>query len=108
MHGVETWPILDSLSSGCRAYGFGFTGNSRDNRIWQNNKNSYKHENGAAVPAWWKETKSEESCLGKIPHQIRGFLGQYHTILPTTQAFPQCTACSEKVRAKITRSKKQL
>jgi len=59
-----------------------------------------QHENGAAVPAWLKESESEESCLGRIPHQIRGFLGQYHTILPTTQAFPQCTACSEKVLEK--------
>nr|BAX30162.1 ubiquitin-activating enzyme E1 [Polyandrocarpa misakiensis] len=39
----------------------------------------------------------DEFPLGKIPHQIRGFLSHYQTLLPTTYSFSKCTACSELV-----------
>lgn len=35
--------------------------------------------------------------LGVIPHQIRGFLSHYQTLLPTTYSFSKCTACSSAV-----------
>lgn len=38
------------------------------------------------------------SCLGIVPHTIRGFLGRYSTVLPTGEAFSQCVACSPTVR----------
>ena len=44
-----------------------------------------------------EEEDGTESCLGKVPHQIRGFLSQFHQVLPTTAAFKFCTACSATV-----------
>ncbi|UJR31382.1 hypothetical protein I4U23_018876 [Adineta vaga] len=38
------------------------------------------------------------SCLGIVPHTIRGFLSRYSTVLPTGEAFSQCVACSSIVR----------
>jgi ubiquitin-like modifier-activating enzyme ATG7 len=45
------------------------------------------------------ETSSShgDSCLGLIPHQIRGYLHNYSNILPASQAFDKCTACSQSV-----------
>ena len=43
------------------------------------------------------EDGSDATCLGPLPHQIRGFLSSFHTMMPTTEAFPQCTACSDTV-----------
>lgn len=40
---------------------------------------------------------SDETCLGPVPHSIRGFLSSFSQILPATPAFSQCTACSPKV-----------
>ncbi|KAJ3368510.1 Autophagy protein 7 [Allomyces arbusculus] len=37
--------------------------------------------------------------LGKVPHQIRGFLAPLETMLISGQAYHQCTACSESVRS---------
>ena len=37
------------------------------------------------------------SCLGIVPHTIRGFLSRYSTVLPTGEAFSQCVACSPTV-----------
>lgn len=42
-------------------------------------------------------TVESASPLGLVPHQIRGFLSRYHTILPASQAFDKCTACSAVV-----------
>ncbi|CAH1793054.1 unnamed protein product [Owenia fusiformis] len=42
-------------------------------------------------------TQDHASPLGIIPHQIRGFLSRFHTVLAACRAFSQCTACSPKV-----------
>ena len=43
------------------------------------------------------DSSEEESCLGIIPHQIRGFLSRFTEVLPATSAFSSCTACSDVV-----------
>lgn len=42
------------------------------------------------------DTESE-SCLGLVPHQVRGFMSRFHNVLPACQAFDKCTACSPVV-----------
>ena len=44
-----------------------------------------------------KETPYEESVLGLVPHQMRGYLARFNTMLITGAAFGNCTACSETV-----------
>ena len=38
-----------------------------------------------------------DSPLGLVPHQIRGFLARFHNVLPASQRFDKCTACSDIV-----------
>ncbi|KAI9268978.1 hypothetical protein BDA99DRAFT_503146 [Phascolomyces articulosus] len=41
---------------------------------------------------------SDSDCvLGRVPHQVRGFLGQFHNMLIVGQSYANCTGCSEKV-----------
>ncbi|KAI8061489.1 uncharacterized protein B0P05DRAFT_557287 [Gilbertella persicaria] len=40
---------------------------------------------------------NNQHLLGLLPHQIRGFLGQFSNMLIVGQAYDKCTACSEKV-----------
>jgi ubiquitin-like modifier-activating enzyme ATG7 len=35
--------------------------------------------------------------LGLVPHQLRGFLAQFRTLLVTGAAYDRCTGCSETV-----------
>lgn len=52
-----------------------------------------------AVPGNTAEEQGEgTSILGLIPHQIRGYLGQFRNILVTGQQYDKCTGCSETVR----------
>ena len=55
-------------------------------------------------PSSWAEegasgTSSETqlSPLGVVPHSIRGFLYRHQQVLPATEAFYNCTACSPLV-----------
>ncbi|KAI8143271.1 hypothetical protein BJV82DRAFT_106967 [Fennellomyces sp. T-0311] len=50
-----------------------------------------QHADGVSAAA------SDDCILGRIPHQIRGFLGQFHNMLIVGQSYANCTACSEKV-----------
>jgi ubiquitin-like modifier-activating enzyme ATG7 len=38
-----------------------------------------------------------ESALGLVPHQIRGFLSRFHSVMPSSLAFDKCAACSDVV-----------
>ncbi|XP_065213577.1 ubiquitin-like modifier-activating enzyme ATG7 isoform X2 [Planococcus citri] len=40
---------------------------------------------------------NSDSCLGKIPHSIRGFIADYEVMLPLTTSFNQCIACSSTI-----------
>jgi len=42
-------------------------------------------------------TEDTDSCLGIVPHQIRGFLSMFKEVLPSTTAFTYCTGCSPAV-----------
>lgn len=43
------------------------------------------------------QSQSPSSIMGLLPHQIRGFLGQFSNMLIVGQAYDKCTACSQKV-----------
>ena len=40
-----------------------------------------------------------ESGLGLVPHQIRGFLSRFQNVVPASERFDMCTACSDTVLA---------
>lgn len=44
------------------------------------------------------EIEEAGSPLGIVPHQIRGFLGNFDALKITGQAYDRCTGCSEAVR----------
>lgn len=48
------------------------------------------------APADSSSTESSEggSPLGLIPHQLRGMLGQWKTMLVEGEAYDKCTGCS--------------
>lgn len=62
-----------------------------------------QHEKKNAAPAFYQMTnKNEDSSvpegiLGVLPHSIRGYLSSYQNILPATERFSQCIACSQMV-----------
>jgi ubiquitin-like modifier-activating enzyme ATG7 len=41
---------------------------------------------------------NDAGLLGKVPHQIRGFIGTMETLIISGQAYDQCTACSSKIK----------
>ncbi|RWS02420.1 ubiquitin-like modifier-activating enzyme ATG7 [Dinothrombium tinctorium] len=59
-----------------------------------------QHPLGANAPANYTTDDDDpfaESCLGIVPHQIRGFLSQFNQLMPVSKAFDCCTACSSQV-----------
>ena len=51
----------------------------------------------APAPARVGAGEEEESCLGTVPHTLRGSLHAFTQVAPTGPAFSQCTACSPAV-----------
>jgi len=43
------------------------------------------------------DSDESTSVLGLVPHQLRGFLARFRTLLITGAAYDQCTGCSETV-----------
>lgn len=43
------------------------------------------------------DEQSGESILGTVPHQLRGFLGQFRNVPLVGAAYDKCTGCSETV-----------
>jgi len=43
------------------------------------------------------DEESTNSVLGQVPHQLRGFLGQFRTLPLVGAAYDKCTGCSETV-----------
>ena len=41
--------------------------------------------------------EADGSVLGLVPHQIRGFLSRFQNVIPASQRFDKCTACSDIV-----------
>lgn len=62
-----------------------------------------QHEKTVGAPAYYQMTNKDdvsaipEGILGILPHSVRGYLSSYQHILPATERFPQCIACSQKV-----------
>jgi ubiquitin-like modifier-activating enzyme ATG7 len=61
-----------------------------------------QHEKKNAAPAYYQMKKADtasipEGILGVLPHSIRGYVSTFSHILPATERFSQCIACSEKV-----------
>ncbi|KAI9172945.1 Autophagy protein 7 [Blastocladiella emersonii ATCC 22665] len=42
---------------------------------------------------------NSQGVLGKVPHQLRGFLHNHETLLISGQAYDKCTACSDRILA---------
>jgi len=43
-------------------------------------------------------TANEDTVLGKLPHQLRGFLGKFDTMKLETPAYEYCSACSKPIQ----------
>lgn len=43
------------------------------------------------------ERDPEDHALGIVPHQIRGFLANFHNMLIRGQSYPNCSACSKPI-----------
>lgn len=48
-------------------------------------------------PSTSADNDSSDSVLGQVPHQLRGFLGQFKTMLLVGPSYDKCTGCSETV-----------
>jgi ubiquitin-like modifier-activating enzyme ATG7 len=51
----------------------------------------------AAAETATSSSDSAGSPLGLVPHQLRGALSQWKTVLVEGQAYDKCTACSSVV-----------
>ncbi len=53
--------------------------------------------NGPRTPADTLKSSGEGNTLGLVPHQIRGFLGNFSQLLVVGRAYDRCTGCSPAV-----------
>jgi ubiquitin-like modifier-activating enzyme ATG7 len=44
-----------------------------------------------------QDDSNAPSVLGLVPHQVRGFLSRFQNVLPASERFDKCTACSDVV-----------
>jgi ubiquitin-like modifier-activating enzyme ATG7 len=54
---------------------------------------------GDAADTPWESDNHDVSALGIVPHQIRGFLSRFETLVMCGPAFGKCPACSARVVA---------
>jgi ubiquitin-like modifier-activating enzyme ATG7 len=60
--------------------------------------------NAAAEISVQQQQQQPDSPLGVVPHSIRGFLHRHQQVLPATEAFHNCTACSPLVLQRYSQS----
>ncbi|KAI9045122.1 putative autophagy ubiquitin-activating enzyme ApgG [Aspergillus affinis] len=57
-----------------------------------------QHPDGAAAPAPVSQSDDQKDHpLGLVPHQIRGFLSNFHNITIHGRSYPCCSACSDNI-----------
>ncbi|KAL9633554.1 MAG: hypothetical protein Q9164_004632 [Protoblastenia rupestris] len=57
-----------------------------------------QHPQGASAPAQVKLSEAHgEHPLGIVPHQIRGYLADFHNVVIQGRSYDCCSACSDKV-----------
>ncbi|XP_063679935.1 ubiquitin-like modifier-activating enzyme ATG7 isoform X2 [Bolinopsis microptera] len=49
--------------------------------------------------------EKQDSCLGRVPHQIRGFLAHFSSVQPASHAFDKCTACCMEIISRYRENK---
>jgi len=52
-----------------------------------------QHPDGFAA----KRNKSEESLLGRVPNQLRGYMSNYEVLCIESEAFKNCVCCSPRI-----------
>lgn len=66
-----------------------------------------QHEKMNGAPAYYRMTNTNEEpsipegILGILPHSVRGYLSTFQHIMPATERFSQCVACSLSVLKKF-------
>lgn len=61
------------------------------------------HKEMGAAPAYYaasnkgEDVTIPEGILGILPHSVRGYLSTFEHIMPATERFSQCVACSSSV-----------